>query len=150
MVMATSYSKKKLGLAVCAVTALAAVLVAQPKAADPVLVNSGTAKWVHEKNDAPGSESVVLREDAQTGGLELLVRYPAGHVFSPHWHSSNERMILLEGRMSVEVGQTKTSLEPGGYAFLPAKQTQRLACTSQTRCAFYLYWDGKLDFNSTK
>jgi quercetin dioxygenase-like cupin family protein len=112
-----------------------------------VVINSGEAKWQHDASDPAGTESAVLREDPGTGGLELLVRYPAGHVFPPHWHSANERIILLEGRMSIQVGGTKKSLEPGGFAYLPAKEIQELACVSNTRCAFYVYWDGKLDFH---
>ena len=114
--------------------------------AQPVLTNLATAKWTHDKGDPPGSESVLLREDAQTGGMELLVRYPAGHVFAPHWHSVNERIVVLEGKLSVQVGAgAESSLEAGGFAFLPAKEVQRLACTSASRCTFYIQWDGKLD-----
>jgi quercetin dioxygenase-like cupin family protein len=114
--------------------------------AQPVVTNLGSAKWTHDKGDPPGSESVLLREDAQTGGMELLVRYPAGHVFAPHWHSVNERIVVLEGKLSVKVGTGSESvLEAGGFAFLPAKEVQRLACTSASRCTFYIQWDGKLD-----
>ena len=78
--------------------------------------------------------------------MELLVRYPAGHVFAPHWHSVNERILVLEGRLSVKVGEAgRTSLDPGGFAYLPAKEVQRLTCTSKSRCTFYISWDGKLD-----
>jgi quercetin dioxygenase-like cupin family protein len=112
-----------------------------------MVLNSGEMKWQHDASDPAGSESVVLREDAEPGALELFVRYPAGHVFPPHWHSANERIILLEGRMSIQVGETQKSLEPGGFAYLPAKEVQRMACVSSTRCAFYVYWDSKLDFH---
>jgi anti-sigma factor ChrR (cupin superfamily) len=105
-----------------------------------VVVNPGAAKWQVEGG---GSESVILREDAQTGALELFARYPAGHVFAPHWHSVNERMVLVEGRMSVN----NTTLEPGGFAYLPAKQVQTMSCVSTSRCAFYVSWDGHLDFH---
>lgn len=110
-------------------------------------MNPGEAKWEREAKDPPGAESVTLREDAKTGGLELLVRYPAGHKFAPHWHSANERILLIEGRLSIQVGDVKKTLEPGGYAYLPAKEVQRMACVSDTRCGFYIYWDGKLDFH---
>ena len=110
-------------------------------------MNQSTAKWVPEG----GSESVTLREDPQTGAVEMLVRYPAGHVFKPHWHTANERMVLIEGRMSLRQGSgAETFLEPGGYAFLPAKEVQRTACVSKTRCTFYVYWDGKLDFQPAR
>ena len=76
------------------------------------------------------------------------MRYPAGHSFAAHWHSVNERIVLLEGRLSLRQGQGAESfLEPGGYAFLPAKEVQHTRCVSTTRCAFYVYWDGKVDFH---
>jgi anti-sigma factor ChrR (cupin superfamily) len=105
-----------------------------------VVVNPSSAKWQVEGG---GSESVVLREDAQTGALELFARYPAGHVFAPHWHSVNERMVLVEGRMLVN----NAALEPGGFAYLPAKQVQTMSCVSTSRCVFYVSWDGHLDFH---
>ena len=120
-----------------------AALVCQTASTKPVLANLSSAKWSHDAGDPPGSESVVLREDPATGATELLARYPPGHVFNPHWHSANERVLLLEGKMSVN----GTTLDPGGYAFLPAKEVQRMACTSSTRCTFYVYWDARLDFH---
>jgi quercetin dioxygenase-like cupin family protein len=106
-------------------------------------VNLATAKWVREKN---GSDSVTLREDATA--TEYLVRYPAGHVFAPHWHSVNERIVLIEGRLSLRQGAgPELFLDAGGYAFLPAKEVQRTKCVSTTPCSFYVHWDGKLDFH---
>ena len=125
-----------------------ALLSQQAGNGSAILVNSGEAKWTHDAGDPPGSESVMLREDPSNGSMELLVRYPAGHVFAPHWHSVNERMILIEGRMSVNQGSETRYLESGGFAYLPAKQVQKMACVSKTRCSFYVYWDGKLDFHS--
>jgi len=107
--------------------------------AQPQLTNLATAKWTHEKNDPPETESIFLRSDAATGGMDLLVRFPAGHVFKPHYHESNERIIVLEGQLTVG----ESVLDAGGVAFLPAREVQRLSCTSKTRCTFYLAWDGK-------
>ena len=64
-----------------------------------VLANPAEVKWDNSKN---GSESTTLREDSKTGSVELLARYPAGHVFPPHWHSANERIVLIEGRIAIE------------------------------------------------
>jgi quercetin dioxygenase-like cupin family protein len=120
----------------------------EPAAANGfTVVNSGDAKWKHDAEDPVGTESVVLREDPQSGAFELFARYSAGHIFPPHWHSANERIVLLEGRMSIEIDGVKKMLDPGGYAYLPAKQIQRMACVSTMRCSFYVYWDGKLDFH---
>jgi anti-sigma factor ChrR (cupin superfamily) len=108
----------------------------------PMIANLADAKWVHETSDPPGAESLTLREG--DAGTELLARYPAGHVFAPHWHSVNERILLIEGKLSLGEGR---SLDPGGYAFLQAREVQHMSCVSKTRCTFYVAWDGKLDFH---
>src|SRR5690242_5532814 len=100
-----------------------------------IVANPNSVKWVHEARDPEGAESVVLRDDPKTGSLELFARYPAGHVFPPHWHGANEHIVLLEGRLSMQKSQVQTYLEAGGFAFLPAKEVQRLACVSDTRCS---------------
>ena len=109
---------------------------------ETVLTNLETAKWTHEKNDPAGMESAMLRSDARSGGMELLVRFPAGHAMAAHWHESNERILVLEGRLTLRRDEGEVSLDPGGYAFLPAREVQRMACGSKSRCTFYLSWDG--------
>jgi len=115
-----------------------------------ILMNLDTAKWGHDKGDPPGSESVLLRDDPQTQGMELLVRFPAGHAIAPHWHESNERIIVLEGQLTLRQETGETSLQAGGFAFLPAHEIQRLSCSSKTRCTFYLSWDGKPNSHPSK
>jgi quercetin dioxygenase-like cupin family protein len=118
-----------LGLAVLAFAQTSAVLV-------PDLA---TAKW--EKDD-----SVLLREDPKTGAMDLLVRYPAGKKLSAHWHSVTERMVLIEGKLAVRIGDgPETTVTPGGVAIVPPKEQHQLSCISSTRCTFYIAWDGKLD-----
>jgi quercetin dioxygenase-like cupin family protein len=107
-----------------------------------ILSNLDTAKWEHDKNDPPGSESFLLRADPKTHALELLVRFPAGHVIAPHTHDSNERIIVLEGQLTLREDSGAKTLNTGGYAYLPAGEVQRLSCSSSTRCTFYLAWDG--------
>ena len=108
-----------------------------------VVVNSHDAKWTHYPNDPPGAESVDLRTDGQTGATEFFARYPGGFAFKPHSHKANERFMLMEGRAAIEVGDVKSSLDPGGFAFFPAGQTHKISCVSTTPCMWYLGWDGK-------
>lgn len=112
-----------------------------------IIVNPAEAKWEASKGK---SESTSLREDPKTGAVELFARYPAGHVFAPHWHDSNERVVLIEGRIMMEEKDSKKFLESGGYAYLPAHRVQSMTCVSETRCAFYVYWDGPLDSHPVK
>jgi quercetin dioxygenase-like cupin family protein len=115
-------------------------------ASKAVIANLAEVKWSHGAGDPSGSESVMLRQDTATAGVEFLARLPAGHVFAPHWHDANERIILLEGRLSMRQGDREKFLEPGGFAFLPAREVQRLSCVSKTTgCTFYISYDGKPD-----
>jgi quercetin dioxygenase-like cupin family protein len=131
---------------------LAGITLAIAKGQPPgaILSNLDTAKWTHDKGDPPGIDSVVLREDPHTTGMEMLVRFPAGHVVKPHYHDSNERIIVLEGQLTLKQDSGDTTLNSGGFAFLPAHEIQRLSCTSKTRCTFYLSWDGKPDSHAAK
>ena len=107
-----------------------------------VIVNPGEAKWTREKNAPADTESIMIRQDAATGGMEIMVRFPAGHVFKPHWHESNERVMVTEGQLAVKLGDRESHVEVGGYAFLPPREMQYLTCTQKSRCTMYLAWDG--------
>ena len=118
---------------------------------EAIAVNLDTANWTHEKGSADGSEGMLVHSDDATGGMDLLVRFPAGHVIPPHSHDSNERIFVAEGELTLrQAGGGDTLLKPGGFAFLPARQIQRISCSSKTRCTFYLSWDGKPDSRPAK
>ena len=108
-----------------------------------VVVNSREAKWQHDADDPPGGESLVLRMDRQTGGMEFFARYPAGFAFKTHSHKANERFLLLEGQATVETNGSKTMIEAGGFAYFPAGQQHSITCGTKTKCAWYLQWDKK-------
>ena len=118
---------------VAAIGLLAAVCAAclwgQTKSS-AVIVSGSDAKWTHEAGDPPETESVLLRMDQTNGSMELLVRFPGGHVFKPHW-------------LAIGQGDQQVQVDAGGYAFLPAREIQYLTCSSKTRCTMYLGWDGK-------
>ena len=112
--------------------------VAFAQSAAVVVPDLATAKW--EKDD-----NVLLREDPKTGAMDLLVRYPAGKKLNAHWHSVTERLVLVEGKIAVNIGGVEKTITPGGVVIVPPKEGHQLACVSDTRCTFYIAWDGKLD-----
>ena len=119
---------------------LGALALAQPRAT--IIPNLDAANWIHDPKDS--SDSVVLYEDPKTGAMDLLVRYPAGHKLMPHSHRTNERLILLEGKLSAQLGDaSEVTMSPGGLFIAPAGQTHRIACISGNRCTFYIAWGGK-------
>jgi quercetin dioxygenase-like cupin family protein len=130
---------------------LVAVAIATGQSASKAIVtNLDTAKWAHESGDAPGSEGVTLHEDAATGGMDLLVRYPAGHVIPAHFHDSNERIFVAEGQLILRQENGDNPIKTGGFAFLPAREVQRLSCGTLSGCTFYISWDGKPNSHAVK
>jgi quercetin dioxygenase-like cupin family protein len=119
-------------------------------ASKAVITNLDSANWTQEKGKGDGSASVLLDADSATGGIDLLVRFPAGHVIPPHFHDSNERIVVAEGQLTLHRDSGDALINAGGFAFLPAREVQRLACSSKTRCTFYLLWDGKPDSHPAK
>ena len=125
-------------------------LAAAQSTTKAIVINLDTANWTHEKGAVAGSEGVMVHADPVTNGMELLVRFPAGHVIAPHFHDSNERIVVVEGQLTLRQDSGETLLNTGGFAFLPAHEVQRLSCSSKTRCTFYLMWDGKPDSHPVK
>jgi quercetin dioxygenase-like cupin family protein len=125
-------------------------IAAGQSASKAVLVNLDTANWTHEQGAPAESEGVMLHTDPATGGMDLLVRFPAGHIIPPHLHDSNERIVVVEGQLTLRQDSGDTSIRTGGFAFLPAHEVQRLSCSSKTRCTFYLSWDGNPDSHPAK
>jgi quercetin dioxygenase-like cupin family protein len=68
-----------------------------------------------------GATQALLRTDPATGGIERLVRFPAGTHIGAHWHAAAECVVVLEGSARLKVGDTTTELGPGSYAWIPAR-----------------------------
>jgi quercetin dioxygenase-like cupin family protein len=128
----------------------AGFIAAGQTASNTIVVNLDTAHWTHEQGSPSGSEAAMVRADPVSGGMDLLVRFPPGHVIAPHFHDSNERIFVAEGQLTLRKDSGDVILKTGGFAFLPAGEVQRLSCSSTTRCSFYLSWDGKPDSHPVK
>jgi glyoxylate utilization-related uncharacterized protein len=115
-----------------------------PSTGRGTMINQADPGW-HKSSVDPTSENMALHEDPVSGALDVFARYPAGFVFPPHWHMANERLLLVEGKLQIDLGGKIKALDPGGFAFLPAREVQRISCVSKTRCVVYMSWDGKYD-----
>jgi quercetin dioxygenase-like cupin family protein len=105
-------------------------------AAQHVMVKAGELKW----GDAPpafepGAQAAVLAGDpAQAGGLFVLrLKLPPGFRIARHWHPSDEHVTLLEGDVTVEMGEGAqrhtASFTQGDYVLLPAKMHHMASTT---------------------
>ena len=107
-----------------------AVAMAQESAAPAskhVMVKASAVQW----GDAPpsferGAQAAVIAGDPGQPGLFVLrLKAPAGYKIAPHWHSNDEHVTVLEGDLTVEMGEGgmkhSTTMGPGDYLLLLAQ-----------------------------
>jgi len=87
-------------------------------------VGPGESLW--EKAPYPGKVMNLLVGFKQSLGAYSLVKYVSTEPNSTHTHAlDDESAYLLEGELSVEVGDTMYDLEPGGFVYMPRRVPHR-------------------------
>jgi quercetin dioxygenase-like cupin family protein len=107
--------------------ALATAQESAAPASKHVMVKASAVQW----GDAPpsferGAQAAVLAGDPGKSGLFVLrLKAPAGYKIAPHWHSNDEHVTVLEGDLTVEMGEGgmkhSTTMGPGDYLLLLAQ-----------------------------
>jgi mannose-6-phosphate isomerase-like protein (cupin superfamily) len=93
-----------------------------------------------------GCELAALRGDPAQPNADMLLRVPAQSTIERHWHSSAERMVLIEGEMEVRYdNQGPVTLRPGTYAYGPARLPHSARCRSTVRCVLFIAFEGPVD-----
>ncbi len=81
--------------------------------------------------DAPvslpkGAQVAVLRGDpAQPGLFTMRLKFPAGYIVSPHWHTADEHVTVISGTLYIGAGEKYSAREveairPGTLMVMPA------------------------------
>jgi uncharacterized RmlC-like cupin family protein len=93
-----------------------------------------------------GCEIAVLHGDPAKPNADIFLKVPAGAAIAPHWHSSAERMMLAAGSLAVKYqGSAEAVLEPGTYAYGPARLPHRAECRSAEPCVLFIAFEGPVD-----
>jgi quercetin dioxygenase-like cupin family protein len=93
-----------------------------------------------------GCEITVLHGDPARPNADVLLRVPGGYEIPPHAHTSAERMILVEGELSVHYrGAEETTLSTGEYAYGPAALPHSARCLSAGPCTLFIAFEGPVD-----
>lgn len=83
-----------------------------------------------------GSELAILLDAAITGGQLTVIdnHAPRGHASPVHVHSrDDEAFLLIDGQMTVWVGEERHRLRPGGIVFLPRNIPHAVRCDIASR-----------------
>ena len=93
-----------------------------------------------------GCEVAVLHGDPAKPNADVFLRVPGGYAIPPHSHSSEERMVLVSGRLQVKYqGHPEATLEPGSYAYGPARMPHRATCAAGAACTLFIAFEGPVD-----
>jgi quercetin dioxygenase-like cupin family protein len=115
---ATTFMMKRT-LPVLAV-AVFAVLGSAQDATGPVVKNTAQIDWKASGSLPPGAEYHLIYEDKLTHAVQILVRMPNGYALPKHAHTHDETILVLKGKLIVDIGGKTETLSPNGYAVIPA------------------------------
>jgi quercetin dioxygenase-like cupin family protein len=136
-----------LSVGVLGVCAAAWALSPAPEASVSLTARDAALQWGPCPEFMPkGCGISVLHGDPAKPNADVFFRVPGKAKIPSHWHTSAERMVLVEGEMRVTyAGQAPTTLKPGSYAYGPAKLEHHATCASDSQCVLFIAFEGPVD-----
>ena len=93
-----------------------------------------------------GCEITVLHGDPARPNADVFLKVPGNYEIPAHAHTSAERMILVEGELSVRYqGAEEATLSAGEYAYGPAGLPHTARCLSAGPCTLFIAFEGPVD-----
>ena len=93
-----------------------------------------------------GCQIAVLNGDPSKRNADVFLRVPGGYTIPAHSHTSAERMVLVEGQLTVTYkGAAPALLTPGVYAYGPAGLPHKAACAGSKPCTLFIAFEGPVD-----
>jgi mannose-6-phosphate isomerase-like protein (cupin superfamily) len=63
----------------------------------------------------------VLWQDKQTNATTMLIWIPPNFHVPLHWHSGNERHLVIRGSLTMKCPEREVVMKPGTFNFMPAR-----------------------------
>src|SRR6185503_17885391 len=142
-------TKLRLGLFVLAVVVVAGFCLAQgqtrsvrvhpqaPARSGHVMISPDQVKWgPGPPSLPPGAELAVLSGDpSKAGSFTMRVKFPAGYKVPPHWHPTDENVVVISGTMLLGAGDkfdeaAAHELPAGSFMVMP-KQMRHFAMAKE-------------------
>ncbi len=142
---ATIFLKRAIPLAVVAV--LASWALAQTAAA-PVVKTASAIDWKASGSLPPGAEYHLVYEDPKTHAVQTLVRFPKGYGLTSHYHTADETIVVLKGKLAIEIAGKKETLAAGAYAMIPGGTVFSLKTAGFGGADFLAAFNGPFDMKA--
>ena len=93
-----------------------------------------------------GCQIAVLNGDPSKPNADVFLRVPGGYTIPAHSHSSAERMVLVQGRLTVTYKGAAAAISPPGvHAYGPASLLHETKCAGSKPCTLFIAFDGPMD-----
>jgi len=115
-------------------------LAKRARSADP---ESG--EWRRAEGMPPGAEFLPLTQDHGSGRTEFLIRFPKGYATPSHWHTGDETLLVVEGRLILASQGRERRYGPGSYIFQPGGYLHSTRTSRWHGCLLYVRVDGPFD-----
>ena len=93
-----------------------------------------------------GCGIAVLHGDPAKNDVDVFFKVPAKSTIPLHWHTSPERMVLVQGELHVTYdGEAEFIFRPGTYAYGPATKPHKGYCASKVPCVLFIAFEAPLD-----
>jgi len=136
-------------LALCS-TALPATAAAQTPTEVPFVINFQDAEWGPPGNTPrfpQGVRTTQLGTDPDNGGPIYLALFPTGSHFDLHWHSAAEYVVVLQGEVTIVLGEETHGLTPGSYVVIPERMSHSWDVPPGEDAVILVRRRGPADFN---
>jgi anti-sigma factor ChrR (cupin superfamily) len=127
-----------------AVTAGALRTVVAQKPAEHTVINVAEMKWQPGPPGLPpGAQLAVLEGDpSKAAAFAMRLKVPDGYKVPPHWHPTDERIVVIQGTFMIGVGDkvdmpSMHTVTAGGFARMPAKTRHYAAMKGETILQIY-------------
>ena len=91
---------------------------------DPLAITLADIQWglPGGGNGAPvGVQTAQQGIDPVTGGITYYAKFPAGSHFDTHWHTHDEFVVVVQGTVTIVLGEESYSVSTGSYIVIPGK-----------------------------
>lgn len=68
-----------------------------------------------------GVQSARQGLDPVTGGITYYAKFPAGSHFDMHWHTHDEFVVVVQGTVTIVLGEESHEVSTGSYIVIPGK-----------------------------
>ncbi len=134
--------KRALPLAVVAV--LASWAWAQ-NAPAPVVKTAAQIDWKASGSLPAGAEYHLIYEDPKTHAVQTLARFPKGYGLPAHSHTADETILVVKGKLVIDIAGKSETLVAGAYAVIPAGTMFSLKAAGFSGADFLAAFNGPYD-----